>query len=76
MMCNANDIYDAALVSCRSEAWRYLEIAPSGRLGRPLEDEMGEIMVIGSIIGGIGLALAATRFGLSIVVDLIPLKQR
>lgn len=37
---------------------------------------MGEIMVIGSIIGGIGLALATARFGLSIVVDMIPLKPR
>ncbi len=35
---------------------------------------MGEVMVIGSIIGGIGLALAAARFSLSIVVDLMPLK--
>ncbi len=35
---------------------------------------MGEILVIGSIIGGIGLALAAARFGLSVVVDLMPLK--
>jgi len=36
---------------------------------------MGEILVIGSIIGGIALALVAARFSLSIMVDLMPGKS-
>lgn len=35
---------------------------------------MDAILLVGTIVGGVGVALAAAKFGLSIVVDLIPMK--